>query len=96
MPPTTSVDLAQLTDFYRLAGLRIAGRASGRNLLEWPMGRFSQHHGEGQIAIAPLPGVTMMPPSLDALRGADVDHAHTSGARSRRRRSLAHLPVAGR
>ena len=32
------LDLAQLTDFYQFAGPRFAGRASGHNLLEWPMG----------------------------------------------------------
>src|SRR6185437_11847242 len=31
------VDLAAFTDFERLAGIRFAGSANGRNLLEWPL-----------------------------------------------------------
>ena len=50
----SGVDLSQLTDFFGLAGLRMAGRASGRNLLEWPMGRFSEHRGGGEIAVEAL------------------------------------------
>ena len=42
----TDVDLAEVTDFYELPGLRFAGRASGDNLLEWPLGRFHEHRGE--------------------------------------------------
>ncbi len=68
------VDLAALTDFYDLQGLRLAGRASGRNLLEWPMGRFVEHRGDGELSVTPPPGVALMTPSLDAARAADPEH----------------------
>ena len=45
----TEVDLAALSDFYELAGLRFAGRATGHNLLEWPLGTFDQARGEGLV-----------------------------------------------
>ena len=32
------VDLAQLTDFFETRGLRLAGRATGENRFEWPVG----------------------------------------------------------
>ena len=31
------------------AGIRLTGRASGANLLEWPLGRFAEHRGDGQV-----------------------------------------------
>ncbi|HYM24182.1 MAG TPA: hypothetical protein VEU08_13275, partial [Vicinamibacterales bacterium] len=57
------VDLARYTDFERLPGLRFAGAASGHNTLEWPLGRFVDHHGGGDITVAPPPGVAVMTPS---------------------------------
>ncbi len=48
-----NVDVASVTDFERLPGLRFAGAASLTNVLEWPSGQFSQHHGEGHLLITP-------------------------------------------
>jgi hypothetical protein len=48
----TDVDVAAFSDFQRLAGLRFAGAASGHNLLEWPLGRFVERRGEGQLAVS--------------------------------------------
>jgi hypothetical protein len=53
----TDVDLAQLTDFLQTQGLRLSGRANGRNRLEWPLGRFSEKRGEGEIAVSPPSGI---------------------------------------
>lgn len=69
------LDLAQLTDFYQFAGLRFAGRASGHNLLEWPMGKFREHRGDGQMTVDPPPGIATMTASLDAVRAADPNHS---------------------
>ena len=64
---TPDVDLAELTDFYRLAGVRFAGRASGRNLLEWPMGRFTRaSRRAGMSPSCRPPASRPMGPSLDA------------------------------
>jgi hypothetical protein len=46
-----SVDLASLTDYLQTQGMRVAGRATGRNILEWPLGRFREHRGAGEIAV---------------------------------------------
>ena len=43
-----------------MPGLRLAGRISGRNLLEWPLGRFRDRRGGGQLSATPPPGVTTM------------------------------------
>ena len=54
------VDLAEVGEFYALEGIRFAGTASGRNLLEWPSGRFADHTGEGDVHIVPPEEVEMM------------------------------------
>jgi hypothetical protein len=66
------VDVAQVSDFYELRGLRFAGRASGENLLEWPNGRFHENQGSGRIVVQAPPGVAPMtewlpPASAEAL-----------------------------
>jgi len=53
------VDLASLTDFLETKGLRLAGRATGRNVLEWRLGHFSEHHGEGAITVRAAGGVPL-------------------------------------
>ena len=49
------VDLAQLSDMIDLRGVRMLGRASGENLLEWPLGQFSRHRGNGRVTVVPPP-----------------------------------------
>ena len=41
----------------RDAGVRLAGRASGHNRLEWPLGQFAKKRGEGQVTATAPPGV---------------------------------------
>ena len=65
------LDLGLYTDFLQLDGLRLSGRASGRNLLEWPLGRFRERRGSGDVVVAPPPGVAVMSrrsPSSDGSR----------------------------
>jgi len=70
-----NVDLARFTDFEQLNGQRFAGAASGRNLLEWIGGRFTEdRHGDGQITVTQPDAAEMMGPSLDAERAADAGH----------------------
>lgn len=54
------VDLLAFTNFLELKGLRVAGRASGRNLLEWPLGRFAERQGEGAMTVAPPEGIRLL------------------------------------
>jgi len=46
-----NVDLAEYTDFLQTRGLRVEGRASGQHLLEWPIGHFSEHQGQGRLMV---------------------------------------------
>lgn len=59
----TDVDLATFTDFEELRGLRFAGAASGRNLLEWPLGRFAEQSGEGYVSVRAPSGTQLMTPT---------------------------------
>ena len=73
-----NLDLQQFTDFQQLPGLRFAGAASGRNVLEWPAGHFAEHRGEGHMVVTPQPGQLPHGPmtaSLAAAREADADHS---------------------
>ena len=54
------VDLSQFSDAVGLRGLRMLGRASGDNLLEWPLGAFSQRRGGGRVAVVPPDGRTVL------------------------------------
>jgi len=59
-----ALDLAQLTDFEQLPGQRFAGTAGWRNVLEWPLGRFAEHAGEGHLVVLPPAGSTLMGAAL--------------------------------
>ena len=54
-----NVDLTTFTNFLELQGIRLAGRAGGRYLLEWPQGQWAQHTGDGEIRVTPPDGVVL-------------------------------------
>ncbi|HEY7292912.1 MAG TPA: translocation/assembly module TamB domain-containing protein [Vicinamibacterales bacterium] len=58
------LDLQQLTDLEQLRGQRFAGSASWHNVLEWPMGRFRERHGDGYLVVSPPAGETPMTATL--------------------------------
>ena len=66
------LDVADLMASRSFAGLRLDGRATGRNLLTWPLGRFRERSGDGEIRVtasAPLQDRTLRPRSTgDAVR----------------------------
>ena len=54
------VGIAAVVEALALAGVRPAGRATGANLLRWPLGSFDNLTGEGRLTIAPADGVVLM------------------------------------
>ena len=56
----SAVDLGQLFEALEVGGARPDGRATGHNLLQWPLGRFSDRTGEGQLSMKPPEGVSLM------------------------------------
>ncbi|MDP1569852.1 MAG: translocation/assembly module TamB domain-containing protein [Vicinamibacterales bacterium] len=47
------VDLTTFTNFLETRGMRLAGTARGRHLLEWPLGAFDALTGEGEVVVTP-------------------------------------------
>ncbi len=60
------VDLSALTDFYQMRGFRLAGRASGRNKMEWPLGRYAERFGSGEATFVSTSGASLQGPQLAA------------------------------
>ncbi len=54
------VDLGQFSDAIAMRGLRLEGRATGQNLLEWPLGAFAGHRGQGEVTIVPPSGRALL------------------------------------
>ena len=90
------VDLARLTDFLELKGIRLAGRASGRNRLEWPLGKWALKRGEGEVAAAMPAGFTPMPRELNPDVIAKVDPLPPEQGPFNRNLEIGHVPIAGR
>jgi TamB, inner membrane protein subunit of TAM complex len=92
------VDLAQLTDLLETEGLRLGGRATGTNSLEWPLGKWAEKRGAGQVDITPPAGMSaadMMTRALPADRLApELENLPESGPFNAHA-SLGYLPVAG-
>jgi hypothetical protein len=105
----TGVDLAQFTDFEQLAGQRFAGSADSRNTLEWPLGKFSEHRGEGRLVVNPPPGnelglrpfesLRVVPSSVEGRQAQAERSPEVSLALSVSKAELiplpAHLPISG-
>jgi hypothetical protein len=90
------VDLPRITDFLELQGLRLAGRASGHNRLEWPSGKFAQKRGSGEIVASMPDGVVPMTRTMDPSAIAKVDPLPPLVGPFNPNLSLGYLPVAGR
>lgn len=87
----TDVDLAAFSDGMALEGIRLAGRATGHNLLEWPLGKFSAHQGFGDVTAVPPPGVTVQTRALPATL-PEPSFAHVYGDPFP---PLGHVPLGG-
>lgn len=69
------VDLESLSAFYEWNGIRLAGRATGQNLLEWQLGAFAQRSGHGSIVVSPAIATSLM--------SRDLSEAHLAAAEDR-------------
>lgn len=66
----SDVDLLALTNLLETEGLRVAGRATGRNHLEWPNARFADRQGDGDVVVTAPAGTSPMGPRLPARAAA--------------------------
>ncbi len=58
------INLNTLTDAIPTEGLRLSGAATGRNLLEWPLGKFRERKGNGEINASAPAGVVLQGKAL--------------------------------
>ena len=82
------VDLADYSDFLIMDGVRLAGRWSGRNLLEWPLGRFRERSGDGYSEVVP-------PAGAEVLAGIHASQFASGADRGGQHPPVGHLPIAG-
>jgi hypothetical protein len=90
------VDLTRLTDFLELQGIRLAGRATGRNRLEWPLGKFALKHGGGEVTAAMPPDVAPMTRQMQPDVIAKVDPLPPEAGPFNSHLPIGHVPIAGR
>ena len=90
------VQLAQLTDFLQTEGLRLAGSATGNNRLEWPLGKWSDLRGGGEVRVEPPPGVEPMTRELQPERVAYQNSLPPESGPFNPRASVGYVPIAGR
>src|SRR5262249_52442491 len=89
------VDLHALTDFLQLQGIRLEGRASGRNRLEWPLGRSPGRRGTGRVP-AVMPGeLRPMARAMSAAQIATADQLPPEHGPFNPQLPLGYVPVAG-
>jgi TamB, inner membrane protein subunit of TAM complex len=89
------VDLVRLTDFLATQGLRLSGRASGRNRLEWPLGKWAQKKGNGEAVVQPPAGMSPMTRELPANLVAELSALHEETGPFNPRVPLGYQPMAG-
>jgi hypothetical protein len=83
------VDLLAFTNFLEVPGLRLTGRASGQNLLEWPLGRFAERRGEGTVSVTAPAGARLI------TRRIPIDEIDADEERGKRWGPFSnHLPLA--
>jgi hypothetical protein len=89
------VDVTELGDFLEIEGLRVTGRASGRNRLEWPLGRFAEHHGEGALQLDAPAGIATMTRDMLATDIAGADQRSREWGPFDNRLPQAPVPIRG-
>ncbi len=89
------VDLARLTDFLETPGLRLAGRATGRNSLSWPLGGWARKQGRGEVTVHAPDGITVMTRELSPAATAAEAALPPEAGPFNPRASFGYLPVGG-
>jgi autotransporter translocation and assembly factor TamB len=85
-----------LTDFLETQGLRLAGRITGRNRLVWPLGKWSEKIGSGEVAAEAPPGVRVMTRELQPDTVAAAAALPPEAGPFNPRAPIGYVPIAGR
>ena len=91
-----NVNLPRLTDFLGTQGLRLDGTATGRNKFEWPIGKWAEKRGGGEITFQPPAGFTAMTRDMPSDRLAEILAQREEEGPFNPRVPLGYLPLAGR
>jgi hypothetical protein len=91
-----NVSLPRLTDFLETEGLRLDGTATGRNRLEWPIGKWAEKRGDGEITIQAPAGFQQMTRDLPPQRLAEIVARPEEEGPFNPRAPLGYLQIAGR
>ncbi len=67
------VELERLIALLDVRGISPVARASGRNLLRWPLGEFSRYRDEGRVELHSSEGITLAGPDLAPGAAAAVE-----------------------
>ena len=55
-----NVDIGAFAAAMNVEGIQLLGRAWGRNVLDWPLGRFAEVQGEGTLQVTPPGGAAVL------------------------------------
>ena len=91
-----AVNLSTLSNALEWPGIRLAGAMSGRTTLEWPLGRFVDRRGDGDLQISSPDGVTVLTRSIPSQLLADeLTRPRPWGPFNGEPRLLGDVPVGG-
>ena len=89
------VDLTTFSDYLELQGLRLAGKATGRNHLVWPRGAFAEKSGDGELHVTPPDGADLQTRQIAVERIAALAAAGEPFGPFSNHRPLEPVPVGG-
>ena len=90
------VDLTQFSEALGVTGIRMQGRAAGRNVMEWPLGAWARLRGEGEIAVAPPAGTVLLEPAASPAERAIYEEPRPYGPEPLLARTARPTPLGGR
>ena len=87
------VEVAVLAEALAIEGVRPEGRATGTNLLQWPVGAFDRVRGDGRLTVTPVEGVVLM--TQAQLSSAGISPAGYADVPFQREAEPWHFPLGG-
>jgi hypothetical protein len=89
------VDLTAFSDYLEMQGLRLAGKATGRNHLVWPRSAFAERTGEGELQVTPPDGTELQTRQIPVERITAIAAAGEPFGPFSNHRPLEPVPVGG-
>jgi translocation-and-assembly-module (TAM) inner membrane subunit TamB-like protein len=91
-----AVDLSTLGNALAWSGIRTAGHLSGHTALEWPLGRFVDRHGKGDLFVTAPAGTSVLPRVIPpGLASLEADRPRPWGPFNNDPRILGEVPIGG-